>query len=72
MHLVRNSSRLPALDALALVLLFERFNGNSPYRHYLCFLPRDNGSPVFWEDSQVYFEREGGRIGECAGGRQSG
>eukprot|EP00802_Teleaulax_amphioxeia_P015259 Tamp_15346.p1 GENE.Tamp_15346~~Tamp_15346.p1 ORF type:complete len:440 (-),score=50.20 Tamp_15346:230-1462(-) len=57
MALLRNATRLPSLDALALSLMFSRFyslpHGESPYRPYLCFLPTEHGGPIFWDDARL-------------------
>jgi len=53
MRLLKNATRLSPLDALALVLVFERFRPASPLSPFICFLPKAHESPIFWEDSRV-------------------
>ncbi len=44
-------------SAQALSLVFHRFystsHGDSPYRPFICFLPKDHGSPIFWDDARL-------------------
>ena len=53
LHLLRNASRIRAEDLLAVVLVFERFHASSSLRPWLCYLPAQNDSPIFWDDVRL-------------------
>jgi hypothetical protein len=50
---LRNATRLQPADALALVLLYERFNAESRLHPWLCFLPTEHEGPIFWDDAAL-------------------
>ncbi len=63
MRLLKNATRLPPLDALALVLVFERFRPASPLSPFICFLPRNHESPIFWDDARMEAQGQSTRQG---------
>mmetsp|Transcript_57329 Transcript_57329/g.117323 ORF Transcript_57329/g.117323 Transcript_57329/m.117323 type:complete len:428 (+) Transcript_57329:69-1352(+) len=40
-------------DKLALFLMYHRFRADSPFRPYICTLPLNHTSPLFWDDDRL-------------------